>query len=173
MRRLFLLAVLLLVPAAHAATGPTNGCPAPCSGQVSSPDGRRLLYVQPAGVGGPVHAYDPCYGRACVHAAARHHLGRRRSRIVSATARLRDTVVVPLPRRATRRPRTGWLSTAAGSSRASRRTDASPHSRGSPTDRRLTHVTVVNVFSGRIVHRLACGGTSRWRPSPATASGSS
>ena len=42
MRRLFLLAVLLLVPAAHAATGPTNGCPAPCSGQVSSPDGLQI-----------------------------------------------------------------------------------------------------------------------------------
>ena len=59
MRRPFLLAVLLLVPAAHAATGPTNGCPAPCSGQVSSPEGLRFLYVQPDGVGGEVDAYDP------------------------------------------------------------------------------------------------------------------
>src|SRR5687767_12551497 len=50
MRRLIVLAVLLLVPAP--ATGLANGCPAPCSGQVSSLDGTQLLYVQPAGVGG-------------------------------------------------------------------------------------------------------------------------
>src|SRR5919106_4466125 len=35
-----------------------NGCPAPCSGQVSSSSAERLLYVQPAGVPGPVIAYD-------------------------------------------------------------------------------------------------------------------
>ena len=62
MRHLIALAVLLLVPAAEAATRPTNGCPAPCSGQVSSPDGTQLLYVQPAGVGGAVDAYDPSTG---------------------------------------------------------------------------------------------------------------
>ncbi len=35
-----------------------NGCPAPCSGQVSSSSADRLLFVQPAGVPGPVVAYD-------------------------------------------------------------------------------------------------------------------
>jgi hypothetical protein len=63
MRRLVLLAVLLLVPAGHAATGPTNGCPVPCSGQVSSPADDRLLFVQPAGVPGPVAAYDTTTGK--------------------------------------------------------------------------------------------------------------
>jgi hypothetical protein len=63
MRRLVLLAVLLVVPAASAATGPTNGCPVPCSGQVASPADDRLLFVQPAGVPGPVAAYDTGTGK--------------------------------------------------------------------------------------------------------------
>ena len=63
MRRLALLAILLVVPAASAANGPDNGCPAPCSGQVSSPVDDRLLFVQPAGVPGPVAAYDTTTGR--------------------------------------------------------------------------------------------------------------
>jgi YVTN family beta-propeller protein len=54
MRRLVLFAVLLVLPAAAHA----NGCPAPCSGQISSPASDRLLFVQPAGVPGPVAAYD-------------------------------------------------------------------------------------------------------------------
>ena len=62
MRRLCLLAALLLVPASHAATRPTNGCPTPCSGQISSPADDRLLFVQPAGVPGPVAAYDTATG---------------------------------------------------------------------------------------------------------------
>jgi YVTN family beta-propeller protein len=62
MRRLVLLAILVLVPATHAATRPTNGCPVPCSGQVSSPADDRLLFVQPAGVPGPVAAYDTSTG---------------------------------------------------------------------------------------------------------------
>jgi hypothetical protein len=56
------LAALLLVPASHAATRPTNGCPTPCSGQISSPADDRLLFVQPAGVPGPVAAYDTATG---------------------------------------------------------------------------------------------------------------
>ena len=62
MRRLIPLLALLLAPVAHAAAGPLNGCPAPCSGQISSPEGEQLLYVQPAGAGGPVHAYDTTSG---------------------------------------------------------------------------------------------------------------
>jgi hypothetical protein len=58
MRRLIPLLVFLAVSGSAAA----NGCPAPCSGQISSPDGEQLLYVQPEGVGGPVHAYDPATG---------------------------------------------------------------------------------------------------------------
>ncbi len=35
-----------------------NGCPAPCSGQISSPPDTKLLYVQPEGEGGSLVAYD-------------------------------------------------------------------------------------------------------------------
>jgi hypothetical protein len=62
MRRLFVLLVLLVAPAVQAGSAPANGCPAPCSGQVSSPPGTQLLFVQPKGVGGAVHAYDPASG---------------------------------------------------------------------------------------------------------------
>jgi YVTN family beta-propeller protein len=63
MRRLCLLAALLILPAAaHAATRPTDGCPVPCSGQISSPADNRLLFIQPAGVPGPVAAYDTATG---------------------------------------------------------------------------------------------------------------
>ncbi len=47
-------ALVALVPGAAL----PNGCPAPCSGQVSSASADRLLFVQPAGVPGPVIAYD-------------------------------------------------------------------------------------------------------------------
>lgn len=63
MRRAFLLLALLVAPAVQAGSAPANGCPAPCSGQVSSPPGTQLLFVQPQGVGGAVHAYDPASGR--------------------------------------------------------------------------------------------------------------
>lgn len=51
---LVLVALAVLMPGAAR----PNGCPAPCSGQVSSPSDERLLYVQPSGVPGPVLAYD-------------------------------------------------------------------------------------------------------------------
>ena len=64
MRRLVpLLALLLAAAAGTASTGRSNGCPEPCSGQVSSPAGTQLLYVQPKGAGGAVRAYDPASGR--------------------------------------------------------------------------------------------------------------
>ena len=47
-------ALVALVPGAAL----SNGCPAPCSGQVSSSSADRLLFVQPTGVPGPVLAYD-------------------------------------------------------------------------------------------------------------------
>ena len=57
MRRALPIVVLiaLLVPAA-AAYG--DGCPAPCSGQSSSPPGAKFLFVQPDGPAGRVVAYD-------------------------------------------------------------------------------------------------------------------
>ena len=56
MRRLLLLALLVLIPAPSTALA--DGCPLPCSGQSSSPPGSKLLYVQPQGPGGPMIAYD-------------------------------------------------------------------------------------------------------------------
>ena len=159
MRRLFVLAVLLLVPAAgaDAADRPTNGCPAPCSGQVSSPAGTQFLYVQPAGVGGAGRRLRPVHGRRVLSLPPGDHLRRRclaRERARCGCATRSSPAISSRPRR----PRAGWSSTAAGGSRASRRTDASPRSRDSPDDRRLTHVTVVNVFSKRIAHRLRLRG---------------
>ena len=135
MRRLSLLAVLLLVPAAHAATGPTNGCPAPCSGQVSSPS-RHATAVRPAGRSRRRgRRLRPGHGSARASAAARRSPRPTAPRMWLRAARLRDTVVAALPRRGRDALRTGWSSTGAGSSRASRRTAASPRSRGSPAAR--------------------------------------
>ena len=55
-----LVILALLVPAA-AAYG--DGCPAPCSGQSSSPPGAKFLFVQPDGPAGRVVAYDTKSGR--------------------------------------------------------------------------------------------------------------
>ncbi len=56
MRRLLPLVLLVLIPAPSAALA--DGCPLPCSGQSSSPSGSKLLFVQPAGPGGPLVVYD-------------------------------------------------------------------------------------------------------------------
>jgi DNA-binding beta-propeller fold protein YncE len=156
MRRLFLLAVLLLIPAAHAATGPTNGCPAPCSGQVSSPEGTQFLYVQPAGVGGAVHAYDPDSGvrlfslpRGVTSADGGSH--------VNARMRLRDTVVSRY--RVADGSLVDWM-VVAGRWRLG---GVSPNGRFAAlarqsSDRRRTDVAVVNTVSQRVAHRLRLRG---------------
>jgi hypothetical protein len=54
-RRLLFLPLLLLLPAPAASA---DGCPTPCSGQNSSPQGVKFLYVQPEGSRGEVIAYD-------------------------------------------------------------------------------------------------------------------
>jgi hypothetical protein len=55
-KRFALLALLVLVPAPGAALA--DGCPLPCSGQSSSPAGAKFLYVQPAGPGGELVAWN-------------------------------------------------------------------------------------------------------------------
>jgi hypothetical protein len=59
------LALLVLVPLVLVAapTAPADGCPAPCSGQSSSPQNAKLLYVQPNGPTGPIVAHDTVSGR--------------------------------------------------------------------------------------------------------------
>jgi len=156
MRRLVMLAVLLLVPAAGAATSPTNGCPAPCSGQISSPAGTQLLYVQPAGVGGAVDAYDPVSGGwifslppgitsadgiSHVTASARR-LGTVVSRLRVANATVASSMIV------------------AGRWRLA---GVSPNGRFAalvrqPVDRRRTDVTIVSTSAGRVAHRLELPG---------------
>ena len=95
MRRLIPLLALLLAPVAPAALGPANGCPTPCSGQVSSPEGTKLVYVQPAGVGGPVHAYDTAGHRVLTlpagitSANGRSHVTSYLGRIATVVSRLR------------------------------------------------------------------------------------
>lgn len=56
MRRLLPLVLIALIPAPSTALA--DGCPLPCSGQSSSPAGSKLLFVQPAGPGGPLVVYD-------------------------------------------------------------------------------------------------------------------
>ena len=58
-RHLLFLALLLLVPAP---TATADGCPSPCSGQVSSPPNVKYLYVQPGGSHGEIVAYDTVLG---------------------------------------------------------------------------------------------------------------
>jgi hypothetical protein len=154
MRRLVVLAILLLVPAP--ATSLANGCPAPCSGQVSSPDGSQFLYVQPAGVGGAVHAYDPDSGvrlfslpPGMTSADGVSH--------VTADARPLGTVV------------TRYL-VAVGSLAGAMTVDGrwelggvSPNGRFAALVRRTagrsrTDVAVANLFAGRVAHRLRLRG---------------
>jgi hypothetical protein len=156
MRRLFLLAVLLLVPAAHAATGPTNGCPAPCSGQVSSPDGLRFLYVQPAGVGGTVDAYDPETGEHVFSLPPGITSADGVSHLV-AEARGRDTVVSSY--RVADSTTASWMVVSGRWQLAG----VSPNGRFAalarqPVDKRRTDVVVVNMAAGRVAHRLNLRG---------------
>ena len=150
MRRLLLFLALLAVPGTAAA----NGCPVPCSGQVSSPAGTQLLYVQPAGVGGRVHAYDPTSGRrvftlppgitaadGSMHVSA---LAGREATVVSshsvAAAALVESMAVD----------GRW-----------RLAGVSPTARFAALARRSgerTAVTIVDLVRGRVAHRLDLAG---------------
>ena len=153
MRRLVLLILVVLVPVGSAAA---NGCPAPCSGQVSSLDGTRVLYVQPDGVGGAVHAYDPSTGvrlfslpPGITSADGVAH--------VNASTRRRDTVVSRY--RVADGTTAEWL-VVDGRWRLG---GVSPNGRYAalarqPVDRRRTDVAVVDTVSKTVAHRLRLRG---------------
>ena len=156
MRRLFVLLVLLAASSVQTGSAPANGCPAPCSGQVSSPAGTQLLFVQPAGVGGAVHAYEPASGSlvfslppGITSADGNSHL--------SAEAFSVGTLVT----------RRHVASAAVVSSMAVdgrwRLQGVSPNGRFAalvrhPAGRRMTDVTIVNAVAGRVAHRLDLRG---------------
>ena len=154
MRRLIVLAVLLLVPAP--ATGLANGCPAPCSGQVSSPDGTQFLYVQPKGVGGAVHAYDPDSGTRLFSLPPGITSADGISHVTAEPRRLHTVVARYLVA----------IGSLAGSMRIDGRWElegVSPNGRFAAlvrqnVDRSRTDVTVLNVFAGRVAHRLQLRG---------------
>jgi hypothetical protein len=156
MRRLLVLVVLLAAPAVQAGSAPANGCPAPCSGQVSSPPDTQLLFVQPTGVGGAVHAYDPASGGRVFSlpagitsadgkshvTAGRHPRGTIVTRFLVAGATVVGSMTVDGRRRLQGVSPNGRF---AALSRQSR-------------DRRRTDVTIVNLFAGRVAHRLELNG---------------
>jgi hypothetical protein len=156
MRRLFVLAVLLLVPATHAALAPANGCPAPCSGQISSPAGTQLLYVQPAGVGGAVDAYDPASGGR-VFSLPPGITSADGGSHVAAAKRLRTTVVsrylVADARQASWMVVSGRWQLAGVSP-----TGAFAALAKQSGDRRRTDILVVNNVAKRVAHRLRLRG---------------
>ena len=156
MRRLCLLAVLALVPSAPAATAPTNGCPAPCSGQVSSPDGTRFLYVQPDGAGGRVDAYDPETGERIFSLPAGITSADGGSHLAAA-ARVKDTVVSSY--RVADSTEANWM-VVDGRWRLA---GVSPNGRFAALTRqtknqRRTDITVVNMPARRVAHRLRLRG---------------
>ena len=152
MRRLIPLLALVVVPGVASA----NGCPTPCSGQISSPEGTQLLYVQPAGVGGPVHAYDTTSGGRMFSLPAGITSANGRSH-VTATAHRFGTVVSRL--------RVG-NATVAGSVLVDGRwqlAGVAPNGRFAALarqarDRRATDVTIIDLTRDRVVHRLDLPG---------------
>ena len=156
MRRVFLLLALLVAPAVQAGSAPANGCPAPCSGQVSSPPDTRLLFVQPSGVGGAVYAYDPASGTqvfslppGITSADGKSHVAASVHEPVTAVTQFRvsDSTVA----RSMIVPGGGRLE------------GVSPNGRFAALTRRSaarsrTDVTIVNLFGGRVAQRLELRG---------------
>jgi hypothetical protein len=154
MCRLVLLAAVLLLAAATPSTARSNGCPAPCSGQVSSPPGTQLLYVQPEGVGGQVDAYDPRSGRRVFTlppgvtsadgfwhvAAAMGRIGTVVSRYLVAAGSLEGSILVDGRWRLQGVSTDGRFAALVG------------HARG------RTLVAVADLFRNRVAHRLRLQG---------------
>ncbi|MEJ7792072.1 MAG: hypothetical protein WKF65_08895 [Gaiellaceae bacterium] len=152
MRRLIPLLALVVVPGVASA----NGCPTPCSGQISSPEGTQLLYVQPAGVGGPVHAYDTTSGGRMFSLPAGITSANGRSHVTAKEYGF-GTVVSRL--------RVG-NATVAGSVLVDGRwqlAGVAPNGRFAALarqarDRRATDVTIIDLTRDRVVHRLDLPG---------------
>ena len=154
MHRLVLLASLLLIAAGVPSAAHPNGCPAPCSGQVSSPPGVQLLYVQPDGVGGRVDAYDPRTGGRVLSLPPGMSSADGIWHVGVATGRV-GTVL------------TRYL-LAAGSPEASTLVDGRWRLQAVSLDAHFaalvlhsadrTHVAVADLFKSRVVHRLRLDG---------------
>lgn len=154
MRRLVPLLTLVLFAAGTASVGRSNGCPEPCSGQVSSPPGTQLLYVQPQGAGGVVDAYEPA-SRRRVFSLPPGISSADGFWHVSAVARTLGTVV------------SRYL-LAGGSLEGSMVVDGRWRLQGVSTDGRFaalvrhargrTHVAVIDLFRNRVPHRLRLRG---------------
>jgi hypothetical protein len=149
MRRLVVLAAVLFVPAP--APGLANGCPAPCSGQVSSPPETQLLFVQPTGVGGRVDAYDPRSGRrvfslppGITSADGFWHVGTGVGRLGTVVSRYLVAA--------------GSLEGSALIEGRWRLQGVSPDGHFAALVRRRTEVAVVDLFRSRVAHRLRLHG---------------
>lgn len=156
MRRFFVLLVLLAAPAVQVGSAPANGCPAPCSGQVSSPAGMQLLFVQPKGVGGAVHAYDPATG-GMVFSLPPGITSADGNSHVTATGRRLRTVVTRF------RVANATVASAMIIDGRRRLEGVSPNGRFAAltrrsAERRETDVAIVNLFARRVAHRLQLRG---------------
>jgi hypothetical protein len=153
MRRLLPLLAFLAVSGPASA----NGCPAPCSGQISSPEGEQLLYVQPSGVGGPVHAYDTSSGRRLFSLPRGITAANGRTHVTARVFRL-GTVVSRLAVAGPPNVNTSLLVDGrwrlAGVAPSGRFASLVSQSRA----RTETHVTVVDLDRRRIAHRLQLAG---------------
>ncbi len=142
-----LLAAALLSPAS--ASG--DGCPLPCSGQSSSPTSAKYLYVQPAGEGGRLLAYDTASGKLAFGFPAGRASGDGLWFHTAAPSGS-DTAIARW-QLGTGRAVSAW--TFAGRWRLA---GVSPGGRWLALVRRATEIAIVDAATTRIAHRLRLDG---------------
>ena len=150
-RLLLFLPLLLLLPAQSAIA---DGCPSPCSGQVSSPPNVKYLYVQPDGSRGEILAYNTVFGTVAfaLPAGAASADGRRH--------------VVAFPRRVNtkltnfnlRNGYTEFVSYVAGRWRMAGVSPTGKWAALVASRPAQTRIAIVDAQSGRAVHRANLAG---------------